>query len=155
MSSPDPTAVDTDGRTDLVRTEPDLLDQPFDQDGLYGLRATLSAHAPRLRVSQEETEHLLIVASELATNAIRHGGGTGRLRLWRHGDSLYCEVSDHGPGITDQQVGTVPPNQSRTGGRGVWICRQLCSDLTIAHGPSGQGAVVTAVLSVGAPAARP
>jgi hypothetical protein len=27
----------------------------------------------------------------------RHGGGTGRLRLWHHGHTLYCQVSDDGP----------------------------------------------------------
>ncbi|MFY1632099.1 ATP-binding protein [Solwaraspora sp. WMMB335] len=146
MTSRDP-AVGTGGRPNLAAPA-DALDQPFDQDGLYGLRATLSAHAPGLAISQEQTEHLLIVAGELATNAIRHGGGVGRLRLWRHGAVLYCQVSDGGPGIADSGIGTTPPDQARAGGRGVWICRQLCLDLTIERAQPGPGAVVTAIIDL-------
>src|SRR2546429_7152616 len=43
----------------------------------------MAAHAGRLGASQVIIERLLIVAGELATNAVRHGGGTGRVRLWR------------------------------------------------------------------------
>ena len=74
------------------------VDQPFDASGLYTLRATLAAHASQLGVPGQQIEALLIVASELATNAIRHGGGTGRLRMWRHRSTLHCQVSDRGPG---------------------------------------------------------
>lgn len=128
-----------------------LVDQPFDGDGLYQLRATLSAHAPLLELSAEQTEHLLIVAGELATNAIRHGGGGGRLRMWRHGGTLFCQVTDSGPGIADPAVGTTPPDQARAGGRGVWICRRLCAELLIENAEPGPGAVVTAVLDIDPP----
>jgi anti-sigma regulatory factor (Ser/Thr protein kinase) len=125
------------------------VDEPFDVDGLYALRATLAAHAPRLDVPEEKVEHLLIVASELATNAIRHGGGTGRLRLWRDATTLYCRVSDHGPGIADPSIGTMAPDQLRTGGRGLWICRQLCNYLIITNADADDhGATVTALISL-------
>jgi len=154
MSSPDPTSLGIGGRPTDTPSPAGAVDQPFDRDGLYGLRATLSAHAPGLDISAEQTEHLLIVAGELATNAIRHGGGSGRLRLWRRGDILYCQVSDDGPGMRDPQVGTVPPDQARAGGRGIWICRQLCTELIIDHAEPGPGAVVTAVISLARPAGR-
>jgi len=59
---------------------------------------------------------LLIVAGELTSNAIRHGGGSGRLRLWNDG------------------------------GRGIWICRSLTTELTTDTGPDGDGATVTAAI---------
>ena len=135
------------------------VDQPFDAGGLYTLRATLAAHASQLGVPGQQIEALLIVASELATNAIRHGGGTGRLRMWRHRTTLHCQVSDRGPGIADPGVGTTPPDPAGNGGgRGMWICRQLCDELVITSAGqrgdagTGPGATVTAVINLDDPA---
>jgi anti-sigma regulatory factor (Ser/Thr protein kinase) len=123
------------------------VDQPFDVDGLYALRSTLAAHASQLGADPDQIEHLVIVAGELATNVIRHGGGTGRLRLWHHDGVLYCQVSDNGPGIRDPDVGTKPPDPAgHDGGRGLWICRHLTTELTIDTGPDGHGATVTAAI---------
>ncbi|WP_430285336.1 ATP-binding protein, partial [Salmonella enterica] len=36
---------------------------------------------------------------EVITNAVRHGGGAGRIRLWRDGPQLHCQVIDSGAGI--------------------------------------------------------
>ncbi|MET7425908.1 ATP-binding protein [Dactylosporangium sp. NPDC005555] len=123
------------------------VDQTFDVDGLYGLRATLAAHASRLGADDEQIEHLLLVASELATNAIIHGGGTGQLRLWHHDTVLYCQVTDQGPGILDPAGGSTMPDPTRSeGGRGLWICRNLTAELSVDVGPDGRGTTVTATL---------
>lgn len=122
------------------------VDQPFDADGLYGLRAALAAHADHLGAGTVEIENLLIVASELAANAVRHGGGVGRVRLWRDARLLRCEVSDQGPGMADPNMGTVRPDSTTLGGRGLWISRQLCADLVIETGP--RGTVVTATIPI-------
>jgi anti-sigma regulatory factor (Ser/Thr protein kinase) len=121
-----------------------VVDQPFDADGLYSLRAALAAHASRLGAPSVVLERLLIVAGELATNAVRHGGGSGRLRLWRAGTELRCQISDEGPGIAEPAVGHQPPGPMATSGRGMWICRQLCEELIIDS--DGRGTAVTAVL---------
>jgi anti-sigma regulatory factor (Ser/Thr protein kinase) len=127
------------------------VDQAFDADGLYALRATLSAHASELGAPEEQIEHLLIIAVELATNAIRHGGGGGRLRFWRSDGHLYCQVSDRGPGIADPSVGRTPPDPTRVdGGRGMWICRNLATEIVIDTGPGGRGATVTAAILLAA-----
>jgi anti-sigma regulatory factor (Ser/Thr protein kinase) len=122
------------------------VDQTFTEDGLYSLRAAVAAHAGALGADALRVEQLLILASELATNAIRHAGGAGRLRLWRAGDALHLEVSDEGPGLADVTAGTRAPERMAAGGRGLWICRQLTDDLRIVTGP--QGTTVTAVLSL-------
>lgn len=125
------------------------VDQRFDADGLYALRATLAAHASALGAADEQIERLLIVAVELATNAIRHGGGRGRLRLWQSDGHLYCQVSDHGPGIVDASVGCAPPDPTRLdGGRGMWICRNLATEVVIDGGAGGRGASVTAAIPI-------
>jgi anti-sigma regulatory factor (Ser/Thr protein kinase) len=104
-------------------------------------------HAGRLDIPGDQLDSLLIVAGELATNAIRHA--RGRLRLWRDPTALHWQVSDHGPCITNHAVGTTPPTAMHVRGRGMWICRQLSDTLVIRRGDHGHGATVTAVVRLG------
>ena len=122
------------------------LHQPFDVDSLYAMRAALVAHGSELGADGVALERLVLVASELATNAVRHGGGQGTLRLWRTGVSIFCEVSDRGPGIGDPQAGTRRAGPTEPGGRGLWICRQLADSLVIEAG--SPGAVITASIAL-------
>src|SRR5262245_51780454 len=94
-----------------------VLDEPFTEPDLQALRRTVPAHAGRARVPD-----LVLIASELAANAIRHGGGRGRLRLWRTADALVCEVTDDGPGLPSAHVLPAQrPEPTVTGGRGLWL----------------------------------
>jgi anti-sigma regulatory factor (Ser/Thr protein kinase) len=122
------------------------VEQTVDAGSLHALRATLAAHASRIGASDVTIEALVIVASELATNAIRHGGGSGRVRLWHDESALWCEVCDDGPGLPDPTIGRTLPDPDQNGGRGIWIARQLSVELSIEPGANGRGAVVTAAL---------
>ena len=150
MSSGD-TAAPGPHRRRASPSRPDSvdLDQTFDINSLHMLRKTVAAHADRLGAPNDQVERLIIVAGELATNAIRHGGGRGRLLLWHHDDALHCQVSDQGTGTKDPTAGTSPPNPlaRESGGRGLWICRNLASELTISTGPNGRGTIVQAVIA--------
>jgi anti-sigma regulatory factor (Ser/Thr protein kinase) len=140
-----------DGGTPDPGGGPDIsLAQPFDRDGLYTLRAAVAAHASHLGASPERVAHLVIVVSELASNAVRHGGGTGRLRLWRVDDGIRCEVRDTGPGLADpDRAGMTPPSTLAIGGRGLWIVRQLSTAVHIDS--NGYGTTVTATVSLERP----
>lgn len=144
MTSPDPRTRTTGAGVPVPEVV--ALDHHFDGDGLYGMRATVAAHIDRIGIDSGQLQRLLIVASELASNAIRHGGGTGRLCLWRAGDRLYCQVSDQGVGITDPSTGTSRPSSTQIGGRGLWIARSLSEDLHITN--LGRGTAVTAVMLI-------
>lgn len=145
MSSPEPPAQETADRPDVAHDALDV-DQTFDADGLYQLRAALAAHAGTITTDKEQIDSLLIVAGELATNAVRHGGGRGRLRLWHRDTVLYCHVSDDGPGLADPAVGHFRPDPGHAaGGLGLWLCRQLTSELHIEAGSTG-GTTVLAVI---------
>ncbi|MFC0534193.1 ATP-binding protein [Phytohabitans kaempferiae] len=133
----------------IVVPEVVAVDHRFDEDGLYALRAALAAHGDHLGASPEQVERLLIVGGELATNAIRHGGGWGRLLLWRDGPLLRCQVVDHGPGLPDPTAGTRRPEPTALGGRGLWIARRLCPDLVVDTGP--KGTTVTAAFPIDGP----
>src|SRR5919108_3080911 len=77
---------------------PAALDQLFDGDSLYALRAAVAAHGSQAGLSDGRIRDLVLVVHELAANAVRHGAGHGRVRLWTTRDAVRCEVSDHAPG---------------------------------------------------------
>src|SRR5262249_13336484 len=89
-----------------------ILDQPLDKDSLYQLRASVAAHAVQAGLPQRRADDLVIAAHELAANVVRHGSGRGRLRLWRHGQTLHCQVTDDGwQDTTDAPSDAVPANR--------------------------------------------
>src|SRR5258705_6214512 len=128
MASADSRSASTDGATRDVRTV--ALDQTFDADTLFQLRSAVAAHGADLGLAEPGLGDLVLVAHELASNAVRHGHADaddpGRLRLWREGardgtgDAITCEVSDHGPGLSDPaNAGRTPAPPGASGGRGL------------------------------------
>lgn len=145
------------------------LDQAFDADSLYALRAAVAAHAAAAGLSRSAVYDVTAVAHELAANAVVHGAGHGRVRLWADGGFLYCQVSDGGrDGLTKQPAhpgphasrgdGTAaPPDGSAPWpaehGHGLWLARQVAEHVGIGHGPSGTTA--TARFPLAPPSLRP
>lgn len=116
------------------------LDQAFDGDSLYALRAAVAAHAAAAGLSKAAVYDVTAVAHELAANAVVHGAGHGRLRLWAADGFLYCQVSDDGrEGAADRPV----PSPDGAGpwpvqhGHGLWLVRQVADHVGIDHGPAG------------------
>jgi anti-sigma regulatory factor (Ser/Thr protein kinase) len=62
---------------------------------------------------------------QVALNSVRHGGGSGELRIWREPDAFVCEVRDHGH-IDDPLVGRRAPATERARQGGLWLVNQLC-----------------------------
>src|SRR5215470_4274324 len=82
--------------------ESPALDQVCDGDSLFALRAAVAAHGSQAGLSEGRTRDLVLAVHELAANAVRHGAGQGRLRLWAAQDAVRCEVTDEGaPGEPD------------------------------------------------------
>ncbi|HEX3959714.1 MAG TPA: ATP-binding protein [Trebonia sp.] len=106
------------------------LEQGFDAGSLYALRAAVAAHAAKAGLSRERVYDVTAAAHELAANAVVHGAGRGRVRLWTSGQFLYCEVTDDG------QVGAAGPWPTEHG-HGLWLVGQVVHQLSIDHGPSG------------------
>jgi anti-sigma regulatory factor (Ser/Thr protein kinase) len=146
MASPEPRPGSTPGDSDLAANGV-ALDLRFDVDGLYALRSALLAHGSELGANENDLDRLVLVASELATNAIRHGGGAGRLRLWRDGDRIVCEVTDGGGGIFDPDLGGARVEPNAMGGRGLWICRRLADSVVIEANSPGAKVIAAFDLS--------
>jgi anti-sigma regulatory factor (Ser/Thr protein kinase) len=128
-----------------------LLDQEFDSNTLYALRAAVQAHAGQAGLSEERAGDVVLAVHELAANAIAHGAGHGRLRMWDLADALSCEVVDGGPAATagqaspDGGAGASDP-WPVTDGHGLWLVRHVADQLDLRSGPRGTRAVVTFAL---------
>ena len=125
----------TPGRT------PDGLEQRFDSTSLVSLRSAVAAHGGALGLSPAQVNDLVLVAHELASNAVRHGGGGGRLRLWRIDGSVYCEVADAGGGYLYRRPER-RPDLDATGGRGLWIIVRLVDGMSVESSDSGTTTLV-------------
>ena len=77
---------------------------------------------------------MLLAATEIATNALRHGAGIKDIRVGQAHGRLVCEITDPGPGFDDPAAGYAPRADV---GSGLWIARQPTWDLEFFHSPSG------------------
>ncbi|HEX2048548.1 MAG TPA: SpoIIE family protein phosphatase [Acidimicrobiales bacterium] len=92
-----------------------------------------------------ERGDLLLVASELCSNAVRHASGTpGALviRAWADGDAVVVEVEDDGAGM-ELDHRPEDPDLDAEQGRGLYVVRALTDDLTVRR--VGERTVVRAV----------
>jgi anti-sigma regulatory factor (Ser/Thr protein kinase) len=127
------------------RPGPPVLDQAFDAGSLFRLRAAVAAHAAALGAG-EAVYDVVLIAHELSSNAVRHGGGTGRLHLWSDADRIMCRVTDSGPGLADGAGrGDDLPSPQVPGGRGLWIVRRLAA-VRVVTGASGT--TITAAIPI-------
>ena len=116
------------------------LDQVFDGDSLYALRAAVAAHGSQAGLSEARTRDLVLAVHELAANAVRHGAGQGRLRLWAAQDAVRCEVTDEGtPGEAD---GADAARWQAEPGHGLWLVRRIADSASVQSGASGTVAAV-------------
>jgi anti-sigma regulatory factor (Ser/Thr protein kinase) len=139
-----------DAVTDAPLPEPEpgaliaVLD--FDFAALSAVRALIRVHAADLGLDEAGVLDFTLVVSELAANSVRHGGGSGTLRLWRQGPYAVCEVRDRGV-LTDPLVGTRRPDFRRSaGGAGLWTVNRIC-DLVLIRSGRERGTVVRAHLA--------
>jgi anti-sigma regulatory factor (Ser/Thr protein kinase) len=105
-------------------------------DGLSAVRRFVSHHASPVALDRERADDFLVAVNEIATNAVRHGGGRGILRLWHEAGALVCEIRDDGL-IDAPLAGRVRPRPGQLGGYGLWLANQLCDLVQIRATPSG------------------
>jgi anti-sigma regulatory factor (Ser/Thr protein kinase) len=106
---------------------------------LAEVRRFVRRHAERARLGVTRTHDLLIALGEVAANTVRHGGGRGRVLVWRECGALLCEVRDDGR-IAQPLAGRERPTPGQIGGYGLWLANQLC-DLVQVRAYDAGGAV--------------
>ncbi|MFJ8807261.1 ATP-binding protein [Streptomyces sp. NPDC102490] len=119
------------------------LARDFTREALYAWGWLPSATADQ----RAAAEDVLLVVSELVTNACLHAEGPDELRITCEKKVIRLEVSDRGTG---QPAPRTPHRAGRPGGHGMFIVMRLCLDWGVTRTPGVAGKRVWAEL--GAPA---
>ncbi|GAA1292315.1 ATP-binding protein [Streptomyces sanglieri] len=89
-------------------------------------------------------EDVLLVVSELVTNACLHADGPEEMRIACTAKVLRVEVADAGAG---QPAPRTPHRAGRPGGHGMFIVQRLCLDWGVLRVPGRTGKTVWAELA--------
>ncbi|KQX88342.1 MULTISPECIES: ATP-binding protein [Streptomyces] len=103
-------------------------------DSVHRAREASRAFAGRLAPAPDATtaDSLVLVVSELTTNALRHGGGRYTLVLSATTDSVTAAVSDPSPELPHERT---PDLNGGSGGFGWHMLRCLATELMVTRGP--------------------
>ncbi|WP_407077755.1 ATP-binding protein [Streptomyces phytohabitans] len=93
---------------------------------------------------QAAAEDVLLVVSELVTNACLHADGPEEVRIGSSPKLLRLEVVDTGSGAPAPRT---PHRAGRPGGHGMFIVQRLCLDWGVVRSPEGAGKTVWAELA--------
>jgi anti-sigma regulatory factor (Ser/Thr protein kinase) len=105
-----------------------VLERPTD---VAGARALIRDHGAAVGLSRRTIEDVSLAVTEVATNALIHGGAPRRLWTYVADEHLVCQVHDAGSGLPDPLAGYLPPEADRPSGRGLWLAHQLCDIVEI------------------------
>jgi anti-sigma regulatory factor (Ser/Thr protein kinase) len=99
-------------------------------------RSFADQYAQRLGLPAAGIADVQIIATELATNSLKHAGSACRLALWRHEEYIICEASDNGR-LADPLAGRRTPNRDDTSGRGLFLVNAIADLVRIHATPAG------------------
>jgi len=112
------------------------------------VRWTIGANPLEARDVRHEAVHWLtgagisraddaaLVIAELLANAVRAAHGTVSLEVSLVDGQVHIAVTDDGPGLLELPGATLPSPQAE-GSRGLFLVRQLSSDVEFAADPEG------------------
>ena len=104
-------------------------------DDLERFRERLARELIAAKVPEAAALDILVAATEVAANAVRHGGGIEDVRVGTAAGRFVCEVIDRGDGFDDPAAGYLVPRAGT--GSGLWVARQLAWRLESFHSPRG------------------
>jgi anti-sigma regulatory factor (Ser/Thr protein kinase) len=107
---------------------------PF-RRGAEELREQLARELAADKTSEAQSLDLLLAATEIANNAVQHGGGIQEVRAGRVRGRFVCEIVDRGHGFDDPAAGYLAPREGI--GAGLWVARQLTWQIEFFHSPTG------------------
>jgi anti-sigma regulatory factor (Ser/Thr protein kinase) len=110
-----------------------VVDLPFDAGTLPAVRAKARDQARRVGFPDSRTADLVLAVHELAANAVSHGAGAGRLRIWELPGALHCQVDDGDPLASGDPAGPWPAAP----GHGLWVVQQAADQMHLIADPHG------------------
>lgn len=116
----------------------DLYDQVFGTADVTAIRHGVRARLVEAGFGGDRLQAFVLAINEIITNVVLHAGGRGRIVLATSGQSVWCTITDSGPGIpAHHQRPPEAPDAFDVGGRGIWLAYRLCDEVTMATGPIG------------------
>lgn len=103
------------------------------------VRAQLRSCVSHVGFPEDQVEDVVLAVHELAANAVYHGGGAGRLRIWNLAGALYCQIDDG-----DLSKGSPAAMNSLPceHGHGLWVVQQLADEMQALSGPGGTSVLI-------------
>ena len=99
-------------------------------------RSFATRYAQQAGLAPDRVADLQLIATELATNSLQHGGGACELALWQRNGHIVCQASDSGR-LDDPLAGRRLPPAGAIGGRGLFLVNTI-ADLVRMHAtPTG------------------
>jgi anti-sigma regulatory factor (Ser/Thr protein kinase) len=115
---------------------PLLADLMFDMAALPVLRAEVLVLARQAGLPDNRAAEVVLAVHELAANAICHGGGKGRLRVWQPGGAMHCQVDDGDLAASADPGASLDPFPELPG-HGLWVARRVADQMRALSGPGG------------------
>jgi len=103
---------------------------------LRQLRHALEADPLLAELEPARRADFVFAVNEAANNAVRHGDGRARTRVWREDDEVVGEVATRSR-IDDPLAGRRTPAPDDPGGRGLWLINQVCDLVEVRSGGDG------------------
>ena len=105
------------------------------ESDLRPLRRLVAGYAHRTGLPDERAANLVLAASEIAANTLRHTSAGGTMHIWHTGEEVLCQIRDQG-WITDPLAGRTRrlPDER---GHGLWVVNQVCDLVEQRTGPAG------------------
>lgn len=107
---------------------------PYGRD-LRPVRQQVAWCARESGLSADRAADLMLAATEVAANTLRHTNGGGMLWVWRGPGEVVCQLHDSG-NVTDPLAGRWRP-AGRSSGQGLWVVNQVCDLVEFRTGPDG------------------
>ncbi|WP_051451403.1 ATP-binding protein [Actinospica robiniae] len=108
-----------------------------DLAAVSNLRRTARTKLAAWAIAPGRTDDILVVLSELVTNALVHTEGPARVRLECRSGQVLLHVSDINPAVPDLET---MPEMEAEGGYGLaCIAAALADEITTSPEPSGKG----------------
>lgn len=115
------------------------------------IRALVTETLKKTRLSKQDIDDVILCIDEALANAIRYGQSMDKENnaitfcWWSDKQKVYFEITDNGTGFEPDLDNWKPPNTDTEKGRGIWIMKQLLSDVKFQD--TGSGTRVTLVKS--------